>query len=242
MKEILAIVCGLCTGIVVYIATPHVQQWVKAYLKRIARKVDPILNEVNWDLSPIKRTLFYAIGPIASIIISIIIFKQVWIIILVAVILSILTYNLSYRIVIHLKKRRINAVKKQLVDALSLVSNALRSGLSLQQGFQMVGEEMPPPISQEFQMVASSQQLGKTFDAALMELKERVPLEEIERLSDQRPALFPRGGAVFNISRIHNAPISTQDRMGLDRVHVVASSDGYLRNEEDRDHQGIGQR
>jgi tight adherence protein B len=112
-----------------------------------------------------------------------------------------------------MKKRRINAVKKQLVDALGLVSNALRSGLSLQQGFQMVAEEMPPPISQEFRMVVSSQQLGKTFDAALMELKERVPLEEIELLISSLVILRETGGNIIETLEVITHTIREEQRV-----------------------------
>jgi tight adherence protein B len=79
-----------------------------------------------------------------------------------------------------LRTRRLNRINEQLGEALTLVSNSLRSGLSLQQGVELVVEEMDAPISEEFATVVKETKLGLPFDEALQNLSERVPTPDLD--------------------------------------------------------------
>ncbi len=79
-----------------------------------------------------------------------------------------------------LRTRRLNRINEQLGEALTLVSNSLRSGLSLQQGVELVVEEMDAPISEEFATVVKETRLGLPFDDALQNLAERVPTPDLD--------------------------------------------------------------
>ncbi|NBQ76933.1 MAG: hypothetical protein EBU14_16585 [Acetobacteraceae bacterium] len=54
-----------------------------------------------------------------------------------------------------------------MIDGLSLMSNGLRSGLNVPQALQIVTEELPNPISQEFALVLSQNKLGVTLEDAM---------------------------------------------------------------------------
>ena len=73
------------------------------------------------------------------------------------------------------RRRRFKHFAKQLPDALELISRALRAGHSLASGFNLISEEMRPPISKEFQRVFEEQNLGVPLEAALDNMTERVP-------------------------------------------------------------------
>lgn len=74
----------------------------------------------------------------------------------------------------YLKKNRGAKINKQLMDALILLSNSLRSGMDIVQGFELVSHDMRPPISDEFGLVIKNYQLGTPFEKALEGLDERV--------------------------------------------------------------------
>jgi tight adherence protein B len=76
-----------------------------------------------------------------------------------------------------LNKRRVRlkAFGAQLPDALELVARALRAGHSLAAGLHVVGEEMPSPISDEFNRVYEEQNLGIPIEDALKSMCDRVP-------------------------------------------------------------------
>jgi tight adherence protein B len=73
------------------------------------------------------------------------------------------------------RSKRLATFASQLPDALELIARALRSGHSLAAGMQVVADEMPPPISDEFNKVYQEQNLGITIEDALRSMCERVP-------------------------------------------------------------------
>jgi len=76
--------------------------------------------------------------------------------------------------------QRIKRIDNQLIDALMLISNSLKSGYSFQQGLELVSEESPEPISSEFRRVLMETNLGMQMDEALDNLSERVPSEDLD--------------------------------------------------------------
>lgn len=75
---------------------------------------------------------------------------------------------------------RIRKIDSQLVDALVLISNSLKSGYSFLQGMELVGEEAPYPIAHEFKRMLRETNLGYPLEQALDGLAERVPSEDLD--------------------------------------------------------------
>jgi tight adherence protein B len=69
--------------------------------------------------------------------------------------------------IIFLRRRRRAAFSEQLVDGLVLMANGLRSGFTLQQAIDMLIEEMPAPMNQEFELVRREYRVGVDLDVAL---------------------------------------------------------------------------
>ena len=63
----------------------------------------------------------------------------------------------------------------QLIDALMILSSSLKGGLSLIQAIEVVTEEMPEPISQEFGILLGENKMGVTLEDAFSHLYERMP-------------------------------------------------------------------
>ena len=93
-------------------------------------------------------------------------------------------YFIPWVIVTYLHRRRLGNIDDQLVDALLLMANALKAGLSLQQALELVAREMKPPISDEFGRLIKEIHLGRLTDDALRRFAERVPLEDVRLAVD----------------------------------------------------------
>jgi tight adherence protein B len=76
-------------------------------------------------------------------------------------------------------KRRIKKFNDQLLDAINMLASCLKGGLSLLQGFEVLVEEMPPPISQEFGLVVRENKMGIALEESLVRLNKRMNLEEL---------------------------------------------------------------
>lgn len=71
---------------------------------------------------------------------------------------------------------------KQLLDCLMILANCLKSGLTLLQAFEVVVEEMPPPISQEFKLLLNENKLGINMETSLDRLSKRMGGEELNMM------------------------------------------------------------
>lgn len=80
------------------------------------------------------------------------------------------------------KRNRIKKFQSQLVDSLLILSSSLKAGLSFIQAIEVVCEEMPAPISQEFNLVLKENKLGLSLEESLQGLRIRIPLEEVNLL------------------------------------------------------------
>ena len=81
------------------------------------------------------------------------------------------------------KKRRVHKFGEQLVDALSTLTNALRSGFALPKAFQLIASDMPKPICQEFGILVQELRLGIDTEEGLQNMLQRVPSQDLDLLS-----------------------------------------------------------
>ncbi|OUO57064.1 type II secretion system F family protein [Candidatus Avelusimicrobium gallicola] len=101
-------------------------------------------------------------------------FTGVFVFLLVVFMGGVVSIRMPTAVLDALKKSRGKRINKQLMDALILLSNSLRSGMDIVQGFELVSKDMLPPIADEFGLVIKNYQLGTPFEKALDGLSDRV--------------------------------------------------------------------
>lgn len=72
------------------------------------------------------------------------------------------------------RTRRMSKLENQLPDVFDMMSQALRAGHALGGAIQLIYEQMPPPVSQEFARVYHEQNLGIKIEDALEAMADRV--------------------------------------------------------------------
>ncbi len=92
------------------------------------------------------------------------------------------------------RRQRLDRIDDQLVDALRLMANGLKAGLSLQQALELAVRESKPPIADELARVVKEIHLGRLTDDALRRFAERVPLEDVRIVVDSILTLRETGG------------------------------------------------
>jgi tight adherence protein B len=75
----------------------------------------------------------------------------------------------------RLRQRRLRRFEEQLPDALTMLSGALRAGLSLRSAISQLVVEAPAPLGQEFTLLLREQRLGATLEQSLNGLALRIP-------------------------------------------------------------------
>lgn len=94
------------------------------------------------------------------------------------------------------RPRRTALFSVQMVDALTLMANGLKSGLNVPQTIQIVVDEMPNPIKEEFNLVLTENKIGLTFEKAFDNLAVRIPSEDVNMFVTSVNILRETGGNI----------------------------------------------
>ena len=109
-------------------------------------------------------------------------------------IVTILGWQVPKYITQYLFKKRSALFVTQMVDGLTLLSNGVRSGLTVPQSMERVVENLPSPINQEFGLVLSQMRLGLSLEEALNNLGERIPMPDVQMFVTTVNILKETGG------------------------------------------------
>ncbi|KQZ71877.1 pilus assembly protein TadB [Sphingopyxis sp. Root214] len=88
--------------------------------------------------------------------------------------------GLPYLIVGMTIKRRVTQFNARFPDAIDLLVRGLKSGLPVTETFQVVSQELPGPVGEEFKGVIERIRIGNTMEAALQESAEMLGTPEFQ--------------------------------------------------------------
>ncbi|MDD4476314.1 MAG: type II secretion system F family protein [Eubacteriales bacterium] len=98
---------------------------------------------------------------------------------ILAVIFAVLGIIVPVAYVKNQKKKRVTAFENQLGDALVVMCNCLRSGLTLSQAFENISNEAGDPIAKEFSRVCTETKYGIPLEKALNSMVERIGSDDL---------------------------------------------------------------
>ena len=78
------------------------------------------------------------------------------------------------------RKKRSERFEEQLVDAIAVMSSAIRAGFSFQSSLQAVAESSDEPAKSEFNTLFNEIRLGAKIEDALKNLSDRIPSKDVE--------------------------------------------------------------
>jgi len=96
------------------------------------------------------------------------------------------------------KKRRAK-FNAQLGDGLMVMSSCLKGGLTLVQSFEVLAEEMDPPIGQEVSLLVREVKVGVSLEEALIRLNKRMPSEEMTLITSAILVARETGGDLTKV-------------------------------------------
>jgi tight adherence protein B len=101
---------------------------------------------------------------------------------------------LPWYLVRRLAERRAEKIEDQLADAMVSLSSAIKAGLSLAQAMEILAQQTPRPICQEFRQMHGEYQLGKPMERCLAETKDRLRSENFALFAAAMEASRESGG------------------------------------------------
>lgn len=123
----------------------------------------------------------------------------------------------------HQKKKRTALFESQLGDALIVMCNCIRSGLTFQQALETSADQMDPPISQEFARVVREIKYGNSLEKALNNMVKRVGSEDLMLAVSAVNIQRQTGGNLSEI--LENISVTIKDRQKIkDDIRVLTAT------------------
>lgn len=111
----------------------------------------------------------------------------------------------------RLAATRREKIEDQLADAMVMFSSGIRAGLSLAQSLELLANDCPKPIHQEFQQIIGEYKLGKPLERTLSEAKERLRSENFILFAAALLASRESGGRLNEtVERISKSVLEVQ--------------------------------
>lgn len=114
----------------------------------------------------------------------------------------------------------------QLVDALMILSSSLKAGMSLNQAFEILVEEMPVPMSEEFGMVVRENRMGVSLEECLDHLRKRMPLDDLGLITSAISVARETGGDLTEI--FSQLVVTIREKIKLERKVRALTVQGRL--------------
>lgn len=102
--------------------------------------------------------------------------------------------TLPWHVLKVMAEKRKQQIEDQLADAMVSLSSAIKAGLSLAQALDILAQQTPRPICQEFQQIIGEYALGKPLERCLKEAKERLRSENFALFAAAMEASRESGG------------------------------------------------
>lgn len=133
---------------------------------------------------------------------------------------------LPYIYVRRQKTKRQREFESLLPEAIDLITNALKSGFSLESSLSMVSKEIPDPVGIEFAIAFEEQNLGVGLTDALSNMEKRVESEDLGLFTTALTIQKKTGGNLVEILEKIGGTI--RERFQLKRQVRVYTAQGRL--------------
>lgn len=139
--------------------------------------------------------------------------------------------TLPWYIVRRKAQARRQKIEDQLADAMVSLSGAIKAGLSLGQSLEILAEQCPRPICEEFQQLVGEYQMGKPMDRCLEEARDRLKSENFALFAAAMQASRESGGKLNEtVERIAHSVMELQrlERKLLSETAQARTSAVYM--------------
>ncbi len=100
----------------------------------------------------------------------------------VRAVLALAAFGVPWMLLRRARTRRLRRIEHQLPDAADFIARALRAGHSFTNVLQIVGNELPEPLSGEFRIAREEINYGVPMGEALHNMAARIPLTDLRYL------------------------------------------------------------
>src|SRR5574343_520469 len=199
----IAAVVGLIVFIHIFKNAQKIFDWVEGQKVGTRTYIMGALEKLFISIPELRITYFLigvSILSFTSMVLFWGLFLDSWILgLFFGVLLSFVSLKLPKPILEYMIEKRIDAYQSQMVDALTLLANGIRAGLSMPQALGMVANELPKPTSDEYNMILQQQRIGVPLEECLENFAKRIPTQDNEMFVTSVNILKETGGNLAEV-------------------------------------------
>ncbi len=226
----MAIIYALLFGTAVFVLTYHYMERVLDWLRfQSIGTRDYIVEKCNlmfMDTTPNRVLFWMVVSSVAPFVIFFLLFlPKIVPGLLFGIVGALIGWKLPKPVINYMFARRVEKFNLQMVDGLNLMSNALKSGLSVVQALDIVATQMSNPISQEFKLVLSETRVGVSVEEAFENLAKRVHCEDVDMFVTSINILKETGG---NLAETFDTIVYViRERLKVENKIKALTAQGY---------------
>ena len=180
---------------------------------------------ITQDKKKFKRNLWLMTGGMSALV-----FVALWPRILISLGAALAVFTGSWYLIKAVFQKmwenHCNRVVHQMVEALTIMCNSLKVGLSLAQAMERVIKGYPGPLAKEFGLVLNKMSLGQNLEESLEQMAERVNRPDIEMLVSTVSILKETGG---NLAETFYVMAETmRERQKMDKKIKALTAQGVM--------------
>ncbi len=165
------------TCLLYYVLSPMAAKKSAQYVRHKASWAGEQLQFMFMDVPARKLLIAVGVSPVVGATVGYLLMPEpVWMGVGAGVVAGLLFPQVAIKV---MGRQRQGRFQRQLVDGLMVLSSSLKAGLSMLQALEVLVEEMPAPIAQEFSLVLKETKMGVSLNEALERLKRRMPSEDL---------------------------------------------------------------
>ncbi|HKS95171.1 MAG TPA: type II secretion system F family protein [Terriglobia bacterium] len=133
---------------------------------------------------------------------------------------------IPYIYLVGKRAARLRRFEELLPDAIDLMSRGLKAGHAVNSAIEMVAQEVPDPVGTEFRRVFEEQNFGLPLREALINLAQRVPLQDVNFLVTAMLVQRETGGNLAEI--LDKTTVIIRERFRLKGQLRIYTAQGRL--------------
>ena len=179
---------------VIGLLPPLLQNYRRVQEQKI-EKASKKLDEMYVDVQRRKLSFLFLLAPVVLFGVVLLISQNL----LIAAGVGVSGLIIPNLVIGRLEKRRKQKIDQQLIESLVVLSGGLKAGLSLLQAFEVIAEDMPPPLSQEITHVLKEVKIGVALEDSLRKWSDRLRSKELALIVNSIAVAQVTGGDLIKV-------------------------------------------
>lgn len=171
---VIALAIFVSVFLLISVFSKQIQDLINIFIGKQHKKLEQQFELLHLPFTPQQYLLFQGAVALSLFVVGILSGPNISVQLASGILFAWAGIWLTRRYIDDQHKKRLETFKAQFADAIALIGNSVRSGLSLFQALEMVVKEMDDPMAYEVKQVLQATRVGQPLDSVLEDWARRI--------------------------------------------------------------------